>query len=177
MSTRTSLYQRRPERYAREKKHFQRLIYKLKRLALKRGYTKNQIAAELGVSHTYIYQWWNGYSLSAKRRTIERLKKYLSVQQAVMPDNPLPQFVAPMAAASAKDPFDSPDWIFEPKLDGYRAIAVIDSTGKARLWSRNHLPLEPKFPTIQDAVNELKLRSTILDGEIVALDKDGVPRF
>jgi bifunctional non-homologous end joining protein LigD len=90
---------------------------------------------------------------------------------------PPPQFVAPMAAASAKEPFDSPDRIFEPKLDGYRAIAVIDSTGKARLWSRNHLPLEPKFPTIQDAVNELKLRSTILDGEIVALDKDGVPRF
>ena len=94
-----------------------------------------------------------------------------------MPNKPLPQFVAAMAAASAKEPFDSPDWIFEPKLDGYRAITVIDSTGKARLRSRNHLPLEPKFPTIQDAVNELKLRSAILDGEIVALDKDGVPRF
>jgi bifunctional non-homologous end joining protein LigD len=94
-----------------------------------------------------------------------------------MPNEPLPQFVEPMAAASAKEPFDSPDWIFEPKLDGYRAITVIDSTGKARLWSRNHLPLEPKFPTIQDAINQLKLRSTILDGEIVALDKHGVPRF
>jgi bifunctional non-homologous end joining protein LigD len=94
-----------------------------------------------------------------------------------MPNKPLPKFVAPMVAASVKEPFDSPDWIFETKLDGYRAIAVIDSTGKARLWSRNHLPLEPKFPTIQDAVSQLKLRSTILDGEIVALDKDGVPRF
>src|SRR5258706_16144679 len=46
-----------------------------------------------------------------------------------------------------------------------------------RLRSRNHLPLEPKFPTIGDAVNQLKLRSTILDGKIVALDKDGIPRF
>ena len=82
-----------------------------------------------------------------------------------------------MAAASVKEPIDSPDWIFEPKLDGYRAITVIDSTGKARLWSRNHLPLEPKFPTIQDGVNEMKLRSTILDGEIGVLDKDGLPRF
>ena len=80
MSSGRSLYQRRPERYATEKKHFQRLIYKLKRLALKRGYTKNQIATQLGVSNTCIYQWWNGYSLSAKRRTIERLKKFLSVQ-------------------------------------------------------------------------------------------------
>jgi bifunctional non-homologous end joining protein LigD len=76
-----------------------------------------------------------------------------------------------------KEPFDSPDWIFETKLDGYRAIAVIDPAGKARLCSRNHLPLERKFPTIQNAVRQLKLCSTILDGEIVALDKDGVPKF
>jgi bifunctional non-homologous end joining protein LigD len=82
-----------------------------------------------------------------------------------------------MQASSVKEPFDSPDWIFETKLDGFRAIAVIGATGKSRIWSRNHLPLEPKFPTIADAVNQLKLRSTILDGEIVALDKDGMPRF
>src|SRR5260221_12438742 len=94
-----------------------------------------------------------------------------------MPKKQLPDFVAPMQASSVKEPFDSPDWIFETKLDGYRAIAVIDSTGKARLWSRSHLPLEPKFPTIGDAINQLKLCSTILDGEIVALDKDGIPRF
>jgi DNA-binding Xre family transcriptional regulator len=79
MSSGRSLYQRRPERYAREKEHFQRLIYKLKRLAAKRRYSKNHIAAELGVSNTCIYQWWNGYSLSAKRRTIERLKEFLSI--------------------------------------------------------------------------------------------------
>jgi bifunctional non-homologous end joining protein LigD len=76
-----------------------------------------------------------------------------------------------------KEAFDSPDWIFETKLDGFRAIAVIDSSGKSRIWSRNQLPLEPKFPTVADAVNQLNLRSTILDGEIVALDKDGIPRF
>jgi bifunctional non-homologous end joining protein LigD len=82
-----------------------------------------------------------------------------------------------MQASSVKEPFDSPDWIFETKLDGYRAVAVIDSGGNARIWSRNHLPLEPKFPTVREAVNQLRLRSTILDGEIVALDNDGVPRF
>jgi ATP-dependent DNA ligase len=35
-----------------------------------------------------------------------------------MPKKPLPQFVAPMQASSVKKPFDSPDWIFETKLDG-----------------------------------------------------------
>jgi len=38
------------------------------------------------------------------------------------------------------------------------------------------LPLEPKFPSIRDATEELKLRSTVLDGEIVALDEEGIPR-
>jgi transcriptional regulator with XRE-family HTH domain len=74
-----SFYQRRPERRAREKKEFQRLLEKLKRLTLEQGYTKNQIATELGVSNTCVYQWLSGYSLSAKRRTIERLKEFLSV--------------------------------------------------------------------------------------------------
>ena len=72
-----------------------------------------------------------------------------------------------MQASSVKEPFDSPDWIFETKMEGYRAIAVIDSTRKARIWSRNRLSLEQKFPNIRDAEEELNLRSTILDGEIV----------
>jgi len=46
---------------------------------------------------------------------------------------PLPQFVAPMEASSMSGPFDCPDWIFETKLVGYRAIVVIDSAGKARI--------------------------------------------
>ena len=46
------MYQRRPKRHAKEKKEFQRLIEKLKRLALERGYTKNQIAGQ----HTYLIE-------------------------------------------------------------------------------------------------------------------------
>jgi bifunctional non-homologous end joining protein LigD len=88
-----------------------------------------------------------------------------------------PDFVPPMTAQSAKEPFDSEDWIFETKLDGYRAIAVFDAAGKPHLWSRNGLRLEQKFPAISQAVSRLKLRSTILDGEIVAVDENGIPRF
>jgi bifunctional non-homologous end joining protein LigD len=88
-----------------------------------------------------------------------------------------PDFVPPMMAESAKAPFDSQDWIFEIKLDGYRAITVFDSAGKAHLWSRNGLSLEAKFPAIANAISKLKLRSTILDGEVVAVDENGIPRF
>jgi bifunctional non-homologous end joining protein LigD len=94
-----------------------------------------------------------------------------------MPKKPLPQFIAPMMASVTKEPFNHPDWIFETKLDGYRAISVTNSTGRTRLWSRNQLPLELKFPTVRDAVEALNLRSTILDGEIVALDAEGIPGF
>lgn len=88
-----------------------------------------------------------------------------------------PEFVPPMMAESAKAPFDSPDFIFEIKLDGYRAITVFDATGLPHLWSRNGLPLEQKFPAIAKAVSKLKLRSTVLDGEIVAVEENGIPRF
>jgi bifunctional non-homologous end joining protein LigD len=72
-----------------------------------------------------------------------------------------PDFVPPMMAQSAKEAFDSPDWIFEIKLDGYRAITVFDAAGKPHLWSRNGLPLEQKFPANSKALSRLKLRCTV----------------
>jgi bifunctional non-homologous end joining protein LigD len=94
-----------------------------------------------------------------------------------MPTKNFPTFVPPMTAESAKAPFDAPDWIFEIKLDGYRAITVLDAVGDSHLWSRNGLALEAKFPAIAKAVSKLKLRSTVLDGEVVAVDENGIPRF
>jgi bifunctional non-homologous end joining protein LigD len=94
-----------------------------------------------------------------------------------MPKKTFPEFAPPMMAESAKERFDAPDGIFETKLAGYRAITVFDSAGKPHLWSRNGLPLEAKFPAVATAVSKLKLRSTILDGEVVAVDENGIPRF
>jgi transcriptional regulator with XRE-family HTH domain len=73
-----SFYQRSPERYAAEKEEFQRLISELKRLAWKRGYTQGQIASELGISLITVKNWWTGHSLSGKRGSIERLKRFLA---------------------------------------------------------------------------------------------------
>src|SRR5258707_13231899 len=94
----------------RHKDHFQQLIYKLKRLSLKRGYSKNQIAAELGVSRTCIYQWWIGYSLSAKRRTISRKRtsqtyKFLrSAKRATRSDGDRDQCFAKKMESSSLTP-------------------------------------------------------------------------
>jgi aryl-alcohol dehydrogenase-like predicted oxidoreductase len=53
------------------------LVERLKKLASDHGYTKKQIATELGVSLTAVYQWSTGYTLTAKPETIEKLKKFL----------------------------------------------------------------------------------------------------
>jgi hypothetical protein len=67
--------------------------------------------------------------------------------------------------------------IFLDKTDfAFRAAAVIDFTGKNRLWSRNRLSLEPKSAMVLDAGDQLKLRSTILEwglDRVVSLYRSG----
>ncbi len=71
------LNQRTPGRLAGEKKKFRTLVEKLEKLASERGYTKKQIASELGVSLTAVYQWSTCYTLTARPETIEKLKNFL----------------------------------------------------------------------------------------------------
>jgi len=83
--------------------------------------------------------------------------------------------VKPMLAASAPGPFNRDGWLFEIKWDGYRALAQADKSSVS-LYSRNLKPLNARFPAIVSAVSALKLKA-LLDGEIVAIDKKGVPVF
>lgn len=89
---------------------------------------------------------------------------------------PMPSAIHPMLATSVDKPFDSPDWLFEIKWDGYRAIAFIDD-GRVRLVSRNQNDLSAQFPELAPLAKFVKARRAILDGEIVALDDAGRPSF
>ena len=84
--------------------------------------------------------------------------------------------LAPMQAALADGPFDSPDWLFEPKLDGIRALAFIED-GAVTLRSRRGLDLTAQYPALIKALAAQPVSSAILDGEIVALDEHGRPSF
>jgi bifunctional non-homologous end joining protein LigD len=83
--------------------------------------------------------------------------------------------IRPMLATLTDKPFDNPDWIFETKWDGFRAVAVV-APGKAKLYSRNGLDISRKYPSIVDALAKIK-ESAVLDGELVALDARGRSRF
>jgi DNA ligase D-like protein (predicted ligase) len=81
----------------------------------------------------------------------------------------------PMLAKSASAAFDDPEWIFEIKLDGYRALALVDPTD-ARLISRAGNELSSAYPAIVDDLLATN-RTAVFDGEIVVLDDSGIPKF
>ncbi len=81
-----------------------------------------------------------------------------------------------MLATPVDKPFDGPEWLFEIKWDGYRAIAFIEN-GKLRLVSRNQNELTQRFPELKDLPNFIKAKNAILDGEVVALDEQGRASF
>ncbi len=60
---------------------------------------------------------------------------------------PMPTAIHPMLATAIEKPFDNPEWLFEIKWDGYRAIAFIDD-GEVRMVSRNQNDLSAQFPEL-----------------------------
>lgn len=89
---------------------------------------------------------------------------------------PMPSAIRPMLATLTDEPFDSDQWLFEIKWDGYRALGFIED-GEARFVSRNQNELTGQYPELRDVPLHVKARTAIVDGEIVALDEEGRPSF
>lgn len=83
--------------------------------------------------------------------------------------------IKPMLATLVEHPFNSKDWLFEYKLDGYRAIADIN-LGTVRLYSRNNITLNSSYPKLVDELCKIGLKATF-DGEIVVEDDKGNSDF
>jgi hypothetical protein len=82
------------------------------------------------------------------------------------------RFIEPCLPSPADRPPSGTNWIHEIKHDGYRLMARRDSVGTRRGndWSS-------RFPLVVEAVNYLKVRSCLIDGEVVCCDEKGVPAF
>lgn len=86
-----------------------------------------------------------------------------------------PEWLEPMAATLTHEHFSDPGWIFEPKLDGERALAFRRGS-KLRLMSRNRKSINDSYPELEAALAGLDCGDFVLDGEIVAFEA-GVSSF
>ncbi len=108
---------------------------------------------------------------SSANSTSSAVKAVPGVEQT-----PMPTVIHPMLATPVDKAFDNPDWLFEIKWDGYRAVAFIED-GRVRLVSRTQNDLTAQFPELESLPQFIKAQRAILDGEIVALDEEGRPSF
>jgi bifunctional non-homologous end joining protein LigD len=83
----------------------------------------------------------------------------------------------PMPLLKRRVPFDDPEWLFELKYDGFRALVLIEH-GRAQLISRNGNPFASFADLAANIGDALSTTGrTILDGEICSLDRRGKPQF
>jgi bifunctional non-homologous end joining protein LigD len=87
-----------------------------------------------------------------------------------------PDFVKPMTATLVQTLPEGDQWLYEVKLDGYRALLIKDGD-RVRIISRNQNDLTASYPAIAAAGARMRAASVVLDGEVVALDAAGHPSF
>ena len=85
-------------------------------------------------------------------------------------------FIPPCLPSRADRPPSAPGWVHEIKHDGFRMMVRRDVAG-VRLLTRNGHDWAPRYPLIIEAVNRLKARSCLIDGEAVACDENGLTVF
>jgi bifunctional non-homologous end joining protein LigD len=88
----------------------------------------------------------------------------------------MPWDIHPMLATLAEKPFNKPDWLFELKMDGIRALVFKDGP-KLEMRTRNAKALVHRFPTLSRALLGMAADSMVMDGEIVVLDEKGHSHF
>ena len=87
----------------------------------------------------------------------------------------LGRFIGPMLLTPAKRLPEGPNWSYELKLDGFRALAI-KSGGRVQLRSRNNKDFNGRYPAVAAALGALP-DDTVVDGEVIALDEAGKPAF
>lgn len=80
-----------------------------------------------------------------------------------------------MLATLTDAPFDDPDWVYETKWDGNRVVAVVKKS-EVTLYSRNGTIVSCNYSPITKALESIR-HDAVIDGEVVALDENGISRF
>src|SRR6202040_3753991 len=82
----------------------------------------------------------------------------------------------PMLATLVSEPFHRPGWVYEEKYDGYRILAYKEGD-RVLLSSRNAKDRTESFSDVAAAIAPLPDETLLLDGEVVAFDRNLVSRF
>jgi bifunctional non-homologous end joining protein LigD len=119
-------------------------------------------------------------------RTIKEISEELPPKREANPIQPgeldgaqksaMPSHVEPMLATLGEHPFSDPNWLFEIKWDGVRALATIED-GASTLRSRNGADITKRYPELAFLPQAFAASQAIVDGEIVALDERGLSSF
>ena len=97
--------------------------------------------------------------------------------QARLRRRPMPTWLPPMLATLTEELPRAGKGLYEPKLDGVRALIYV-SRGSVRMYSRNRKPLNDAYPELVDALSSQVRGNTVLDGEVVAFDPQrGISSF
>ncbi len=119
-------------------------------------------------------------------RTIKEIAEELPPKREANPIQPgeldgarksaMPSHVEPMLATLGEHAFSDPNWLFEIKWDGVRALARIED-GALTLRSRNGADITKRYPELAFLPQAFAASQAIVDGEIVALDERGLSSF
>lgn len=117
----------------------------------------------------------DAYSTAIRYDAEDLLPDHVSDKAAGMKGIEPGKLVLPMLASTSANIFNDPGWYFELKWDGYRAIAHLTDNG-VLLQSRHGVSFNKKFTRVTDELGQIA-QETILDGEIVIVNDDGVSQF
>ncbi len=126
---------------------------------------KNSLTTVRGIGRHRIAQQ------SANGKWNKELAKAPNVRRA-----PFPKQIHPQLATLVKDAPDVDGWIHEQKFDGYRMICFVRD-GRVRFVSRNNQDWTSKMQSLAPYAAALPAQQTVLDGEVVVLDANGVSNF
>ncbi len=141
-----------------------------------REWTDDKVAFRLhGRRHRGVWHLFKPRDSEASQWLVTRVDEGVDV-----PDEP-PTY-APMLASSRDTPFDDPQWRFEVKWDGVRVVATVTRPGLGRpygtrLRSRRGNDVTATYPELAGLWERVLAFTAVLDGEIVAFDRDGRPSF
>ncbi len=108
------------------------------------------------------------------RRDPSRAARAPGPPRATAESGRLPHTIEPMTACAGAEPFDSPAHIFEVLWDGVRAIAFVEG-GRLRLQDGFGRDVTHRYPELGAIAAQVNDDGVAVDGNIVALDADGVP--